>query len=103
MERCVKSVELTCHRQASTTTHDIHQVLKQLPATWEIAEDLKAAWRNVPRCLHVYSGILFKGLNQYTGDRIALELYPYSLFFLQEKIRVMYSDKKVVTLRKPLR
>ena len=76
MERCVQSVQLTCHRQASTNTHDIHQVLKQLPATWEITEDLKAAWRNVPRCLHVYSGILFKGLNHYTGSRIALKLYP---------------------------
>ena len=104
MERCVKSVELTCQRQASTTTHDIPQVLKRLPADWEITEDLRAAWRNVPRCLHVYSAILFKGLNQYTGRRMGLKLYHHSLWICyQEKIRGMYSDNTVVTLRKPWR
>ena len=67
MERSVKSVELTCNRMPTTTTHDIPPVLKRLPQDWEITEDLRAAWANVPAPLRVYSDILYRGLNQHTG------------------------------------
>jgi hypothetical protein len=67
MERAVKSVELTCHPRPTTLHHDLSKVLAQLPAHWEVTEDLKAAWRRVPPILSVYSGILYRGLNQDTG------------------------------------
>ena len=65
MERSVKSVELTCNRQP-TTTHDIPPVLARLPQDWEITEDLKAAWATWPGSLRVYAD-LSRGLNQHTG------------------------------------
>merc|ERR1712181_141843 len=68
MERSVKSVELTCNRQPTTTTHDIPPVLARLPQDWEITEDLKAAWATVPGVLKVYTAILYRGLNQHTGE-----------------------------------
>ena len=67
IERSVKSVELTCNRQPTTTTHDIPPVLARLPQDWEITEDLKAAWATVPHMLRVHSHILYRGLNQHTG------------------------------------
>ena len=73
MERSVKSVELTCNRTPTTTTHDIPPVLKRLPQNWEITEDLRAAWANVPTPLRVYSDILYRGLNQHTGKTIDIE------------------------------
>ena len=73
MERSVKSVELTCNRTPTTTTHDIPPVLKRLPQDWEITEDLRAAWANVPNPLRVYSDILYRGLNQHTGKTIDIE------------------------------
>jgi len=68
MERSVKSVELTCNRQPTTTTHDIPPVLARLPQDWEITEDLKAAWATVPSTLKGYTAILYRGLNQHTGE-----------------------------------
>ena len=73
MERSVKSVELTCNRTPTTTTHDIPPVLKRLPQDWEITEDLRAAWANVPTPLRVYSDILYRGLNQHTGKTVDIE------------------------------
>ena len=76
MERSVKSVELTCNRTPTTTTHDIPPVLKRLPQDWEITEDLRAAWANVPAPLRVYSDILYRGLNQHTGKTFGNFLLP---------------------------
>ena len=66
----MKSVELTCNRQPTTTTHDISPVLARLPQDWEITEDLKAAWATVPGVLKVYTAILYRGLNQHTGTQL---------------------------------
>ena len=76
MERSVKSVELTCNRQPTTTTHDIPPVLARLPQDWEITEDLQAAWATVPSMLRVYTAILYRGLNQHTGTTFN-ELLPF--------------------------
>ena len=66
----MKSVELTCNRQPTTTTHDIPPVLARLPQDWEITEDLKAAWATVPSTLKGYTAILYRGLNQHTGTTL---------------------------------
>ena len=80
MERSVKSVELTCNRQPTTTTHDIPPVLARLPQDWEITEDLKTAWATVPGSLRVYTAILYRGLNHHTGTNLIN--YDYVLLWL---------------------
>ena len=86
MERSVKSVELTCNRTPTTTTHDIPPVLNRLPQDWEITEDLRAAWANVPAPLRVYSDILYRGLNQHTGKTIDIKTMAITKHVVQDKI-----------------
>ena len=85
MERSVKSVELTCNRMPTTTTHDIPPVLKRLPQDWEITEDLRAAWANVPTPLRVYSDILYRGLNQHTGKTTDIKTMAITKYVVLEK------------------
>ena len=112
MERSVKSVELTCNRTPTTTTHDIPPVLKRLPQDWEITEDLRAAWANVPTPLRVYSDILYRGLNQHTGKTIDIKTMAITKYVLldktskhmndvcQERIQGSFSTSRLVSSRR---
>ena len=81
----MKSVELTCNRTPTTTTHDIPLVLKRLPQDWEITEDLRAAWANVPNPLRVYSDILYRGLNQHTGKTTDIKTMAITKYVVLDK------------------
>ena len=64
IERATKAVELT-FEPSFTKTHDIHQIIRSLPS--KIEERLMALWNQVPSLIHIYSQIMYKGLNQNYG------------------------------------